>query len=335
MIVILATKHYMANRRRRLRGDTMKVKVIMNPVAGRGRALKAKPQILKALLEYNAELHLEETKGPQHATELARQTVRDGFDLIIIAGGDGTINQVVNGMGDERIPLGVIGCGTGNDFARALGMPTDPVAAVRQIMAGETQQIDLCRVNQSYFVSSVGVGFDGEVAFHANQGFRRVRGKTAYLCSVFKTLFSYLSQRIKLTVDGLVMEFNSLLVAVTNSPTYGGGYKINPEARINDGLFDVCAVQYMSRPEILAYLPLLLPGWHQNLNKVRMMKGRSITLESNEPFYYQVDGEILTDKTLRFTIVPRVLAIKGAQVEPVREFDLAVENRRGRRKLEA
>ena len=76
----------------------------------------------------------------------------------------------------------------------------------------------------------------------------------------------------------------------------------------------------MSRPEILAYLPLLLPpGWHQNLNKVRMMKGRSITLESNEPFYYQVDGEILTDKTLRFTIVPRVLAIKGAQVEPVRE----------------
>ena len=119
MIVILATKHYMANRRRRLRGDTMKVKVIMNPVAGRGRALKAKPQILKALLEYNAELPLGETKGPQHATELARQTVRDGFDLIIIAGGDGTINQVVNGMGDERIPLGVIGCGTGNDFARA------------------------------------------------------------------------------------------------------------------------------------------------------------------------------------------------------------------------
>lgn len=325
MIVILAMKLNMAKGRRRLRGDTMKVKVIMNPVAGRGRALKAKPQILKALLEYDVELHLEETKGINHATEIARQAVRAGFDLIVVAGGDGTINQVVNGMGEERIPLGVIGCGTGNDFARALGMPADPVAAVRQIMGGVTRQIDLCRVNQSYFVSSVGVGFDGEVAFHTNQGFRWIRGKAAYLCSVFKTLFSYRPRRIKLTIDGLVMEFNSLLVAVTNSPTYGGGLKINPEARINDGLFDVCAVQYMSRPEILTYLPLLLPGWHQNLKKVRLMKGRNITLESNESFYYQVDGEILTDKTLRFSLIPRALAVKGAQVEPAGGVDFAAE----------
>src|SRR5690606_1363974 len=98
MIVILAMKLNMAKGRRRLRGDTMKVKVIMNPVAGRGRALKAKPQILKALLEYDVELHLEETKGINHATEIARQAVRAGFDLIVVAGGDGTINQVVNGM---------------------------------------------------------------------------------------------------------------------------------------------------------------------------------------------------------------------------------------------
>ena len=116
-----------------------------------------------------------------------------------------------------------------------------------------------------------------------------------------------------------------MLVAVTNSPTYGGGLKINPEARINDGLFDVCAVQYMSRPEILTYLPLLLPGWHQNLKKVRLMKGRNITLESNESFYYQVDGEILTDKTLRFSLIPRALAVKGAQVEPAGGFDFAAE----------
>ena len=303
----------------------VKVKVILNPVAGRGRALKAKPQILKALLAYNAELHLEETKGDYHATEIARQAVRAGFDLIVVAGGDGTINQVVNGLGEERIPIGIIGCGTGNDFARALGMPADPVAAVHRVMTGETQLVDLCRVNQRYFVSSVGIGFDGEVAFHANRGFRWVRGKTAYLCSIFKTLFSYRAQRIKLTVDGLVMEFNSLLVAVTNSPTYGGGYKINPEALINDGLFDVCAVQYMSRPEIIACLPLLLPGWHRSLKKVRMAKGRSITVESAEPFYYQLDGEVLTDKSLRFTMLPRALAVKGARVEPLSGLEVAEE----------
>ncbi|NLY91280.1 MAG: diacylglycerol kinase family lipid kinase [Firmicutes bacterium] len=298
----------------------MKVKVIINPVAGRGRASQAKSQILRALLEYDVELHLEETKGPHHAAEIARQAVQGGFDLIIVAGGDGTVNQVVNGMGEERVPLGVLGCGTGNDFAAALQMPADPVAAVHQIMNGDICRVDLCRVNQRYFVSSAGIGFDGEVAFHVNEGFRWARGKTAYLCSVFKTLFSYRPRRIKLTVDGLVMEFNSLLVAITNSPTYGGGLKINPEARLNDGYFDICAAQHMSVPEILVCLPLLFPGWHRNLKKVRMLKGRSITLESSQPFYYQLDGEILTDQVLRFTLFPEALLVKGAKVEPVENY---------------
>lgn len=301
----------------------MKVKVVINPVAGRGRALKAKPQILRALLEYDVELHLEETKGPHHAAEIARQAVYGGFDLMIVVGGDGTVNQVVNGMGEERIPIGVVGCGTGNDFAAALQMPADPVAAVHQIMTGDHHRIDLCRVNQRYFVSSAGIGFDGEVAFHVNEGFRWVRGKTAYLCSVFKTLFSYQPRRIKLTVDGLVMELNSLLVAITNSPTYGGGLKINPEARINDGYFDLCAVQHMSIPEILVHLPLLFPGWHKGLKKVRMLKGRNIILESNQPFYYQLDGEILTDQLLRFTIFPKALAVRGAKLESVEDYQFA------------
>ncbi len=303
----------------------MKVKVITNPVAGRGRALQAKPQILRALLDYDVELHLEETKGPHHASEIARQAVQAGFDLIIVAGGDGTVNQVVNGMGEERIPIGVLGCGTGNDFAAALQMPADPVAAVHQIMNGDNRRVDLCRVNQRYFVSSAGIGFDGEVAFHVNEGFRWVRGKTAYLCSVFKTLFSYQPRRIKLTVDGLVMEFNSLLVAITNSPTYGGGLKINPEARLNDGFFDICAVRYMSVPEILVCLPFLFPGWHRNLKKVRMLKGRNITLESGQPFYYQLDGEILTDQVLRFTLFPEALVVRGAKVEPVDNFQYTEE----------
>lgn len=300
-----------------LRGDLMKVKVIMNPIAGRGRALKAKPEILKALLEYDTEFHLEETKGPHHATELARQAVEAGFDLIIVAGGDGTLNQIVNGLEGKKVPIGVLPLGTGNDFAAALKIPRDPGTALRQIMGGEIQKIDLCRVNQRYFVSSVGVGFDGEVAFHVNQGFQKLRGKAAYLCSVFKTLFSYQSRRIKLNVDGLVMEFNSLLVAVTNSPTYGGGFKINPEALVNDGHLDVCAVQHMQIPEILCCLPMLMPGWHRNLKKVRMLKGRQITLESDHPFHYQLDGEVFTDKTLRFTIFPQALLFKGAKLEPV------------------
>ncbi|HBG16077.1 MAG TPA: hypothetical protein DDW93_04795 [Firmicutes bacterium] len=301
----------------------MKVKVIMNPIAGRGRAQKAKPLILKALLEYDCDVHLEETKEPNHATEIAQKAVKAGFDLILVAGGDGTINQVVNGMAESPIPLGVLCCGTGNDFAAALKMPKDPIAGVRQIMEGEISKVDLCQVNNRYFVSSVGAGFDGEVAFNVNNGFRNVGGMTAYLLSVFKTLFSYKARKVKLTVDGLVMEFNSLLVAVTNSSTYGGGIKVNPDARIDDGFFDVCAAQKMNILEIICCLPLVVAGWHQNLKKVKLLKGRDITVESNHPLYYQLDGEVLMDNVLRFSLLPQSLLIKGGKFEPVSTFMLS------------
>ncbi len=294
----------------------MKVKVIMNPIAGRGRAKKAKPLILKTLAEYNCDFDLEETKEHNHATEIAKKAVKSGFDLIIVAGGDGTINQVVNGMSENRIPLGILCCGTGNDFASTLNMPKDPVAAVRRIMEGTVQWVDLGRVNQRYFVSSVGAGFDGEVAFNVNQGFRYVRGMAAYLLSIFKTLFSYEARKIKLTVDGLVMEFKGMLVAITNSATYGGGIKINPDAVINDGLLDVCAAQNLSKIESLCCLPLAIKGWHQNLKKVRMIKGKNITLESDRPIFCQLDGEVFTDKVLHFSLVPQSLPIKGGILEP-------------------
>ena len=306
-------------------GDLMKVKVIMNPVAGRGKAQKAKPLLVETLHSYDCEYHLEETKGPRHATEIAQNAVKSGFDLIIVAGGDGTINQVVNGMANSKIPLGVVACGTGNDFAAALGMPADPVAAVRQIMEGEIQQVDLCRINDQYFISSAGAGFDGEVAFTVNQGFRWIRGMTAYLLGALKTLFTYKPRWIKLTVDGLVIEFRATLVAVTNAPTYGGGFKVNPGARLNDGLLDICAAEAMSIPGILCRMPLLMVGRHQGLKKVKMMKGRNITLESDQLLHCQLDGEVITDKTFHFTVYPKALLVKGSKLEPVSNFDLFTE----------
>ncbi|NLW56780.1 MAG: diacylglycerol kinase family lipid kinase [Firmicutes bacterium] len=303
----------------------MKVKVIMNPVAGRGKAQKVKPLLLETLRGYGCDFHFEETERPHHATEIAQKSVKSGFDLIMVAGGDGTINQVVNGMAGSNIPLGIIACGTGNDFAAALGMPPDPVASIRQIMEGEIQKIDLCRVNDRYFVSSAGAGFDGEVAYNVNQGFRWVRGMTAYLLGAIKTLFSYKPRRIKLTIDGLVMEFDATLVAVTNAPTYGGGFKVNPEARLNDGLLDICAAQAMSIPGILCCLPLVMVGRHQGLKKVRMFKGRNITLESEQLLHLQLDGEVLTDKKLHFVVLPQALLIKGSKLEPVPYFDLLAD----------
>lgn len=300
----------------------MKVKVILNPVAGRGKAGKVKELIKEVLTENRCNFQLEETKEHNQATEIARRAVKSGFDLVIAAGGDGTVNQVVNGMVGSGISLGVIGCGTGNDFAEMVGMPKDTAANIRQILEGEVKWVDLCRVNQRYFISSVGAGFDGEVAYKVNKGFRFVRGMPAYLLGVLKTLFSHKNRPVRLTVDGHLFEFKSLLVAVNNSTTYGGGIKINPNARIDDGLFDICAAQDLNLLEILYCLPLAIKGAHQNLKKVLMIKGREVLLESETPLYYQLDGEVLQEKTLRFTIFPRSFPVKGASFEPFADYNI-------------
>lgn len=294
----------------------MRVKVILNPTAGRGRAGKERELITRALAQYDGEFSLEETRVHNHATEIARQAVAAGYDLIIAAGGDGTVNQVVNGMAGSGIPLGILGCGTGNDFAAMIGMPKDTLSSIKQIMEGEVKWVDLCRVNRKYFISSVGAGFDGAVAHTVNHGFRWIRGMTAYLLGVFMTLFSYKQHPVRLQVDEETYEFKALLVAVNNATTYGGGIKINPEARIDDGLFNICAAKNMNFFEILCCLPLAVKGAHQRLKKVMMLQGKEVTLESKTPLYYQLDGEVLQDRILKFSIYPRSFPIKGAVIEP-------------------
>lgn len=293
----------------------MKVKVILNPTAGRGRAAKERQLITEALAQYEVEFNLEETRAHNHATEIARQAVAAGYDLIIAVGGDGTVNQVVNGMAGSGIPLGILGCGTGNDFASMIRMPKDMLSSIKQIMEGEVKWVDLCRVNRKYFISSVGAGFDGAVAHTVNQSFRFIRGMAAYLLGVFKTLFSYKQHSVRLLVDDETYEFKALLVAVNNSTTYGGGIKINPEAKIDDGLFNICAAKNLNLFEIFCCLPLAVKGAHQKLKKVMMLKGKEVTLESETPLYYQLDGEVLQDRILKFSIYPQSFPIKGAIIE--------------------
>lgn len=304
---------------------TMKVKIILNPRAGRGKAAKLKAKILAELANYGYRSHLEETQWHGHAIEIAKKAVESGYDLVIAAGGDGTVNQVVNGMTGSKVPLGVLSAGTGNDFAAMIGMPADPAAAIRQIIEGETRWVDLCRLNDRYFISSVGAGFDGRVAYTANQGIRFVRGMPAYLLAVIKTLFSFRLHRVKMVVDGKEREYKALLFAVTNSSTYGGGIKITPDARIDDGLFDICVVKEVTPLEVLWFLPLAIKGEHGRLqDKVGFFRGREIYLESMTPLFYQIDGEVFQDTVFRFSMIPGGFPIRGAVFAPsVRHEEVA------------
>lgn len=295
----------------------MKIKVILNPRAGRGKAAKLKAGILAELAKYGYISHLEETQWHGHAIEIAKKAVESGYNLVIAAGGDGTVNQVVNGMAGSKVPLGVLSGGTGNDFASMIGMPSETAAGIRQIIEGEIRWVDLCRLNESYYISSVGAGFDGQVAYNVNRGMRFVRGMSAYLLSVVKTLFSFRLHRVKMVVDGKTREYKALLFAVNNSRTYGGGIKITPDARIDDGLFDICVAKEVTPFQVLWFLPLAIKGEHLRLHKkVEILKGREVYLESGTPLFYHMDGEVFQDTVFRFSIFPASFPIKGAVFEP-------------------
>ncbi|MGQ9778786.1 MAG: diacylglycerol/lipid kinase family protein [Bacillota bacterium] len=294
----------------------MRVKLILNPIAGRGRGERYREPLLAALRAAGVEFEAAFTGQHGAGRVLGKQAAAEGFDLIIAAGGDGTVNEVVNGMAGSPAALGVVPLGTGNDFAMMMGMPMDPLAALAQILHGPRLAVDLCRINDRFYVSSVGAGFDGEVAYVANRHFRRFRGMLVYILSVFKAVLSYRPRRVRLVVDGLEMEKEITLVAVANSRNYAGGMLVAPNALADDGLFEICVAEKMSPLRIVAMLPKFIRGNHVKLKEITMLRGREVLLESETPIYYHFDGEVAQDTRLSFRLIPRGLIVAGANFVP-------------------
>ncbi|MGE5550860.1 MAG: diacylglycerol/lipid kinase family protein [Bacteroidota bacterium] len=294
----------------------MRVKLILNPIAGRGRGARAKDALLAALRRSGTEFDAAITGQRGAGRLLAKQALAEGYDTIIAAGGDGTVNEVVNGIAGGQACLGVLPLGTGNDFAAMMGMPKDPVAGLERILRGRRLPVDLCRVNERFYVSSVGAGFDGEVCYTANHKFKHLRGMAVYLTSVFATILTYKPRCVKLTIDGKTYEREILLVAVANSRSYGGGMLVTPEAAVDDGFFDICLAEKMGTVRVSLNLPRFVKGRHLTMPEVTMLRGREVLLESTTPLYYQVDGEVMEDTRLAFRLIPHGLSVAGAEFTP-------------------
>ncbi|MGE5528623.1 MAG: diacylglycerol/lipid kinase family protein [Patescibacteria group bacterium] len=297
----------------------MRIKMILNPIAGRGRGGRTREALLDVLQASGVEYDVAVTGQRGAGRLLARQAVADGYDLIVAGGGDGTVNEVVNGMAGSHAALGVVPLGTGNDFAAMMGMPKDPVASLERILRGERLAVDLCRVNDRYFASSVGAGFDGEVAYTANHGFKHLRGMVVYILAVFKAVFGYRPRRVRLSIDGGIWEGEITLVTVVNSRTYGAGMLVAPDAVADDGLFDICRAEKMSPLRIIMMLPKFIKGTHPTMPEITMSKGRDIWLESTTPLYCQVDGEVIEESRLVFRLIPGGLIVAGANFVPTRQ----------------
>ncbi len=273
-----------------------RILVIVNPAADSGRAGRVLEKI-KALAVRHQECCSYDymvTEHRGHATDLARENAAL-YDLVAVLGGDGTINEVVNGLVAGDTPLGVIPSGTGNDFVRSADIPRDPWAAIDLLCRGEPEPIDLGLVNGRYFVNAVGIGFDGRANYEA-QKITWIKGSLVFVAAIIKTIWSWKAVPLTLKIDGITVvepDQPTYLVGIGNGWSIGGGLKLTPQARLDSNTLHVIHVADINPLKILFNFIRLITGSLEKLKEVTIYSGQTITVRSEQPQPAHADGEVL------------------------------------------
>jgi diacylglycerol kinase (ATP) len=286
-----------------------KICVILNPSSGSVRDVDTLVDQIAQLED--AEVFL--TTKPGSAARFARAAMRKGPEVIVAAGGDGTLNEVINGigenLGDTRV--GLLPLGTGNDFARTIGIPTDLEAALEVIRSGETRAVDLVRVTSDevrYFVNVSAGGFSGLVDEKLTPEMKKTWGPLAYLRSAAAALPELRAYRTTLSFDNTdssVLELYNVVVA--NGRYVAGGRLIAPEASIDDGLLDIILIQQRSAPELALLAAQVALGAHLSSDAIVFRRAAKLTVNSKPGMWFNVDGELVGNEPARFEILPRAL----------------------------
>lgn len=292
----------------------MKHLFIINPAAGKGTSMKLIPYIEEIFKHRNEEYIIEITKGTGDATAIAQKYSSTGDYRIYSAGGDGTLNEVLNGVAGSSCSLGVIPSGSGNDFIKSI-YNYEKSERIDHILAktinGQEEFIDLCKFNDRHFINIASVGFDAEVAYNAIKfkKFRFIGGGLAYILGIIFTVFKYSSYDFDITIDDESFRVNALLMAVANGRYYGGGVNVTPEAEINDGLFSMCLVKKVSRLKILTLFPRVIKGTHAGIKEVSFHKGKKVKINCQKEIAFNIDGEISKGKKAEFEIISKGIKI--------------------------
>ncbi len=283
----------------------MKHVFIINPTAGKGKALGLVPIIRDYFKGKPDKYVIKITEYPGHATEIAREYANSETCRIYSIGGDGTVNEIVNGMAGTKASLGVIPAGSGNDFIRSIHGEYQSSDIVADTIRGQERSIDLARANGKYFINISSIGFDADVVYNA-QKFKRlpyIPGSMAYLFSLIYTIFKNKISEVKVTIDDQEISLKILLATVANGRFYGGGMLPAPAAALDDGLLDICLVREVNRLKILTLFPKYMKGEHGEIEYVSFKRAKKIKIESKETIALNIDGEILTGQEIEFEIL--------------------------------
>ena len=286
--------------------------LIVNPEAGSRSTMKALPDIERLLRARQADYEFHFTKERDHATQLVRD-IGDQFDVIVSVGGDGTINEIANGMPDIDKPLGIIPIGTGNDFARSCSLKAgDLESAIDVLMAHDVKTIDVGEVNGRRFVNVMGLGFEGR-ANDIGKMLSFLKGTPKYLIAIGGTYLTYRRMPLHLTFNDIEIDEKVFLVSIGNGWNVGGGLQLTPKAKLDDGVFDVCYVQHISRLRILQVFAKLYDGTIDEVEEMEWYQTKELHIKSDRPIPAHIDGESFDPVQREFTIriIPQALDIIG------------------------
>jgi YegS/Rv2252/BmrU family lipid kinase len=284
-------------------------KFIVNPVAARGKCLREAEKVKAFCKNHNLDHQLLYTQKPGDATYFARDS-RDTFDCVVAVGGDGTINEVANGLFGGHAKLGVVPIGSGNDFIKAVNIPDKTESALNNLIHMHTREIDVGQAGSRYFLNGLGIGFDAWVV-QETLGIKKLRGMAIYLYAVLKTIYSYQPPLVNLTYNTIVREENFFLITVGNGISLGGGFKLTPNAVIDDGLFDLNIVRNLNKLEVFQNLLSVFSGKHIHLPQVTSDRTDHLRINSDEGFAVHADGELLSLnlKSLDVKLLPKAMDV--------------------------
>lgn len=288
----------------------MNLKIIANPVAGRGRVQENLPRVREILGSNGDFFHLETTTRPGEATDIAYSAAQNGFEAVVAMGGDGTVREVLTGLSETETPLGIIPSGNGNDLARSLDIPLDVVQATRLLSTASPKLIDIGADYSMKFGGVLGIGFPADVMEMTNQTTNSfLKGSPAIAVSVLRQLVQLRSRHLEMELDGQKKVVDAVAIFIMNINYTGGGLHINPGGELDDGQFDIIVVKDISKLDLLYHLPRVYWKDLPDHPKVEVCRARSISVKSEKALPKMYDGDVMGRTPLEVEVLPEELSV--------------------------
>lgn len=299
---------------------------VINPISGGKRARSLWPKLSSRLESLFGPLHSAQTSKPQEAGLLARQAIENGYHWIVSVGGDGTLHEVVNGIfslpasARSRVRLSILPMGSGDDFAKSLSLPPDPLQLIErwkkpqaiQIDIGKTTYLKESQAQNQYFINIADLGMGGEVMIRVNRSSKLLGYKFTYVSAIVQTLAQYKPYALRIETESEALEADNLLIAlVANGRYFGNGLHMAPQASLSDGKFEIVLIEKFGIVKFLKFLPKLYGGKIHEAREVKTLRGSRIRITplSPKPVLMETDGELLGPIPAEFEVLPQALEI--------------------------